>query len=153
MKTVLFVGRFQPFHKGHEHAIKSLLRKFDNVIIAIGSINKRNKENPFTFLQRRGMINSVLSGYENRYKIIGIYDTNSDENWTRTILKKSRFDVIVTGNKWTKKCFKEFKVIKPEFLEPKKYNATRVRKLIRKNKDWEKFVPKKVVPIIKKYAK
>lgn len=152
MKTALFVGRFQPFHKGHEHAIKSLLKKFDKVIIVIGSINKRNEENPFTFLQRKGMINSVLSGYKNRYKIIGIHDTNSDENWTRTILKKSRFDVIITGNKWTRKCFEGFgiKVMKQKLIKPKTYNATKIRKLIRENKNWKKLVPKSVAPIIEK---
>jgi len=152
MKTAIFVGRFQPFHKGHEFTIKPLFKKFDKIIIVIGSTNKKNKENPFSFNERRRMINKVFSNYRNRYKIIGMPDIGIDKKWAKSIMKKARFDAVVTGNSWTKRCFKKFgiEVIKPRFIKPKTYNASRIRKLIRKNKNWEKLVPKGVVKIIKK---
>lgn len=50
-----------------------------------------------------------------------------------------------------KKCFEGIKpVVKPKFLEGKKYSATRIRELIRKNEKWENLVPKNVARYIKK---
>jgi len=33
----LFVGRFQPFHKGHLKAMKDILEKVDELVIVVGS--------------------------------------------------------------------------------------------------------------------
>ena len=35
--TALFIGRFQPFHKGHLAAIKWILKKEGKIFIVIGS--------------------------------------------------------------------------------------------------------------------
>jgi nicotinamide-nucleotide adenylyltransferase len=149
MAIALFVGRFQPFHKGHEHAIKSILKKFDKIVIAVGSINKNDEENPYTFAQRKGMINAVLKNYRSKYRIISIPDTNSDQHWVKNIIKKAKFDVVVTRNAWTKKCFSEFSILEQRMLKPRIYNATRIRKLMQSKKKWEDCVPKPVLKIIK----
>jgi len=55
---VVFVGRFQPYHLGHQAVIQRaqmLARK--SVVILIGSATApRNIKNPFTFEERKGMI-------------------------------------------------------------------------------------------------
>jgi nicotinamide-nucleotide adenylyltransferase len=150
MKTALFVGRFQPFHKGHGYAIKSLLKKFDKVIIAVGSINRSNDENPYTFAQRKQMIDAVLKNYRSKYKIIGIPDTNSDQQWVNNITKKAKFDIIVTRNAWTKKCFSGFNLLEQKMLKPKIYDASRIRLLMKKGKQWKNLVPREALHIIKK---
>ncbi|HDJ96757.1 MAG TPA: nicotinamide-nucleotide adenylyltransferase [Candidatus Aenigmarchaeota archaeon] len=144
---VVFVGRFQPLHLGHVHAIKKVIKEYGDVVIVIGSINKHDKNNPFTFEERKRMIESVFPGV----KIIGVLDVNDDSLWVKLIEQKVKFDIIVTGNDWTKRCFENagYKVIKPDFLEPEKYSATRIRELMRKNDDsWRKLVPKEVEKII-----
>ncbi|MEK6857287.1 MAG: adenylyltransferase/cytidyltransferase family protein, partial [Nanoarchaeota archaeon] len=42
MKTGLFIGRFQPLHKGHVEVMKTLAETLDKLVIAIGSSNKSN---------------------------------------------------------------------------------------------------------------
>jgi len=150
-KIALFIGRFQPFHKGHLFALRQVLKKFDKVIIGIGSINVLNEKNPFTFEERKRMIKESLKNFKGKYKIIGISDFPDDLEWRNYCLKKANFDVVVTGSAWVKKCFEGIKpVVKPKFLERKKYSATRIRELIRKNEKWENLVPKNVARYIKK---
>lgn len=154
LKTALFIGRFQPLHKGHLHALKQLFKKYPKVVIAIGSVNKKNAENPFTFQERKAMLNASLRKYKNLCGIIAVPDVSSDEEWKEKLIRKSKIgksDVVVTGNAWTKRCFNDFQVIKPVILNPKKYNATRIRKLIREDKNWKPCVPSQIVPIIKKH--
>ena len=149
MKTALFVARFQPLHIGHLLAMKRLLRRYKLVII-IG-VKKKDKRNPFTLTERKKMVNSSLRKYRRKYKIIGLSDVNNDKKWANSIKKRVKFDFVVTGNPWVKRCFKNEEVRKPIFFEKKKYNGTRIRKLIKKGKGWEPLVPKECIKIIKKH--
>lgn len=54
---LVFIGRFQPFHIGHEQVIRTALTLAENVIVLIGSANKpRTIKNPWTYMERVGMI-------------------------------------------------------------------------------------------------
>ncbi|MDF2956278.1 MAG: Nicotinamide mononucleotide adenylyltransferase, partial [Candidatus Alkanophagales archaeon MCA70_species_2] len=33
----LYIGRFQPYHKGHHFVIKEIASQFDEIVIVIGS--------------------------------------------------------------------------------------------------------------------
>ena len=59
-KLGFIVGRFQLFHKGHEELVnigKSLCEKF---VVLVGSTNEsRTVKNPFTFEERKEMIQTV----------------------------------------------------------------------------------------------
>lgn len=151
MRVAFFPGRFQPFHLGHLNAIEKAMEKFDKLIIGIGSIQEKNTpHNPFSFRERKRMIEKVLKKYKGKYRIIGIPDFPDDEEWTKFCLKKAKFDVVITGNEWTKKCFEGIKeVLEPHWLKPKVYNATKIRRLIKKGKRWEHLVPEEVGKIIK----
>ncbi|AIT09233.1 ADP-ribose pyrophosphatase [Candidatus Francisella endociliophora] len=53
----VFIGRFQPFHKGHLHNILVALKHSEKVIINVGSsFNAPNVKNPFSYKQRKQMI-------------------------------------------------------------------------------------------------
>ena len=54
---LVFIGRFQPFHIGHEQVIRAALSMAQNVIVLIGSANKpRTIKNPWTYTERGAMI-------------------------------------------------------------------------------------------------
>lgn len=154
MTTALFVGRFQPLHKGHVRVIKNLLRRFEKIIIAIGSIQeKRTEKNPFSFAERRKMLKLVFNKEiaSGRIEIIGVKDEKSDEKWTRKIMKRARFDTVITGNPWVAKCFRGKKTVKMiKLWKPEVYNGTVIRKIMKKHKDWKKFVPKEIISYIEK---
>ena len=59
MKYSLMIGRFQPFHDGHEALVRALLAEGKNVCIAIRS-TMRDKSNPYSIEQRMRMIQDRL---------------------------------------------------------------------------------------------
>lgn len=149
----LFVCRLQPLHFGHLHAIKKILEKYEFVLIAIGSSDaSRQRSNPFSFDERKEMLTIVLKK-ENllaRCEIVGIPDIADDKKWTEE-MEKHEFDVVVTGNNWTKKCLEgDYEIISPDFLEPEKYNATRIRNIIRLRGEWKFLVPEGVYEFVKR---
>ena len=57
LDTIVFIGRFQPFHNGHLEVIRTALSKAKKVLVLVGSSNQpRTPKNPFTFEERRNMI-------------------------------------------------------------------------------------------------
>ena len=85
MTRYIVLGRFQPFHKGHEFLVNSALKlchkSDDELVIAIGSAAKGwDSENPWTYEERKGMIESWLQT-DKQVTIIGIEDINDPPNW------------------------------------------------------------------------
>ncbi len=61
MKTGIFIGRFQPIHQGHIHAIGIAASQVDKLYILVGSANAcRSIKNPWTYDERVNMIRSKL---------------------------------------------------------------------------------------------
>ena len=59
--NALFIGRFQPFHKGHLKIIQNISKEYDEIIIGIGSSQYGHAlENPFTIDERITMIIKTL---------------------------------------------------------------------------------------------
>ncbi len=54
-KYSLFIGRWEPWHAGHEKLIRTVLDEGKNVCIAIRDTEK-SKENPYSVEERRNMI-------------------------------------------------------------------------------------------------
>jgi nicotinamide-nucleotide adenylyltransferase len=144
----LFVGRFQPFHKGHLHAIKHVPENFDELVVIIGSSNESGTEkNPYSYELRERMIRAFFKDAP----VVPIPDVYDDDKWVNLILKAvPDFDVVVTGNPWTQHCFRSrgFKVQEPDFLKPDIYNGTHIRQLQKEGKPWKDLVPEEVAELI-----
>ena len=150
----LFIGRFQPFHKGHLKVIKNESKEYKKIIIGIGSSQySHTKDNPFTAEERKIMIKKSLDaiGIKN-YKIIFIPDIHNPPKWVNHILSIfSDFDIVITNNSFTKSLFLEkgYKVKKTRLYEKNKYSGKEIRKRIIKNEQWKDLVPNEIYKIIK----
>jgi bifunctional NMN adenylyltransferase/nudix hydrolase len=65
-QTIVYIGRFEPFHNGHLNVIKQALNLAWEVIVLVGSANEpRTYKNPFTFSERANMIDCSLAEHIN----------------------------------------------------------------------------------------
>lgn len=72
MEYSLFVGRWQPFHKGHQALIQTILDEGRGAVVAIRD-TKISKDNPYTVKERKKMIRKAFPD-KNLVKIISIPD-------------------------------------------------------------------------------
>lgn len=85
---LVFIGRFQPFHKGHKMVIDKALSMANSLILLCGSsFRPRSLRNPWFFSERAEMIRSCFSTHENkRIFIHALRDVSyNDELWVRGV--------------------------------------------------------------------
>ena len=153
MKRALFIGRFQPFHNGHLQVAKDISKKFDEIIIGIGSSQEKNtKENTFGFNERKQMISKTLKSNKiKNFRIYPVPDLYNDYKWTNYIIDNlPKFEVAYSGNPWTIRCFKKHKIKCRKIKLFKGISSTKIREMIAKGKNWRKFVPKEIAHHIDK---
>lgn len=81
--TIIFVGRFQPFHSAHLEIIKRCTALTDQLVIIAGSANQpRTYKNPFTYDERARMIKAATQGLSLRvYTEPNIDTIYNDQAW------------------------------------------------------------------------
>lgn len=158
----VFIGRFQPFHIGHQQVIENALSISDTVIIAIGSsYQARTPKNPWTYGERCEMISRALSDeVRNRVKFVAIRDhMYNDQQWVagvqeavHTIINcdgwRDKTTVALIGHKkdetsYYLDMFPQWTTVEHELNE--EINATDLRELMFEGKNL-KFLQSVVAP-------
>ena len=160
--SCLFVGRFQPFHRGHLLVVKGMTKVAGKVVIAIGSSDgPKTAENPFTAAERREMIQRALQDEDIipnfDVTIVEVPDMADDAEWTKKCLEMSevppsgvippdggKIHQAWTGNEATKKCFEDAGVEVKVIKEVPGISATEVRARLKLGGDWRALVPSEV---------
>ena len=129
----LFIGRFQPLHKGHLKIIQNISKEYDEIIIGIGSSQYGHTlENPFTTDERKNMIMKTLKKNDvKNYKIVPIPDIHNPPKWVDHVISIiSDFDIVITNSPLTKRLFseKEYQVKKTPLYDRNKYSGEKIRK-------------------------
>jgi len=151
----IYIGRFQPFHKGHLYAVKEVLNEVDELIIGIGSAQESHTlENPFTAGERMLMIKSALveAGIDlRRIYIVPIPDIAMNHVWVRYVsMLVPPFNIAYSNNPLVMRLFKEAGYgVKPIPLYNRGiFSGRKIRELMLKGGSWEDLLPKSVVKII-----
>jgi nicotinamide-nucleotide adenylyltransferase len=110
--TALFIGRFQPFHIGHASVLHFLYQAdVEHVIIGVGSAQySRTEENPFTFEERKQMIEAALADAKTpSFEIIAIDDIHNPPEWVTHVNNtvQKNYDVVYSGNPLVQKLFQD----------------------------------------------
>ncbi|MCS7116278.1 MAG: nicotinamide-nucleotide adenylyltransferase [Nitrososphaerota archaeon] len=151
----VFVGRFQPFHKGHLQVILELLKNVDELIIIIGSSQKSHElDNPFTTGERLTMIRESLRDAgvdDSRYWLIPVPDVDMHTLWVAQVLSYTpKFEVVYSNEPLTRRLFKEagLRVESITFIKRNIFSATEIRRRMLSGENWEELVPQRVAAII-----
>ena len=155
MTCALFVGRFQPFHYGHLHAIQRILDECDELVIVVGSAQMSHEpDNPFTAGERIEMMLAALDAAEvptDRYIIIPIPDAPAHRVWVSQVESQTpRFDLVYSNQPLTRRLLIEagYTVNYLKMFQRGKYEATEIRRRILKGLDWSDLVPPQVYRIV-----
>jgi len=151
----LFVGRFQPFHKGHLWAAEHILKEVDELVIVVGSAQYSHREdNPFTVGERITMIRKALeeAGVSaSRCWVVPVPDLGIHMLWVAEVVGYTpKFEVVYVNEPLTKRLFVEagFKVKPVPLHQREVYDATEIRERMLKGKNWKALVPKSVTQFI-----
>jgi len=151
----VFVGRFQPFHKGHLEVIKKIVDEVDELVIVVGSSQYSHRlDNPFTAGERITMIRKALEeeGIQlSRIWIIPVPDVHQHALWVSQIVGYSpKFDVVYANEPLTSRLFMEasFRVESMPFIKRRVYLATEIRKRMLAGENWKELVPSSVARFI-----
>ena len=153
-KVGIVIGRFQPFHNGHQYLLKEALKIADKIIIGIGSSNVKNADNPWTSAQRKEVIEKIIAEEdisENVVKIVEIPDHPDDEEWYKITMERAGvIDVSIGNNDWVNGILKRHKVAVVEVPFFKRYlnEGVKIRKLMKEGKNWQNRVPPYIIPIL-----
>jgi len=152
----LFVGRFQPFHKGHLQVVREILSEVDELVIVVGSAQySHHIDNPFTTGERLVMIRKALEEAKidsNRIWVVPVPDVHIHMVWVAAVEGYTpRFDVVYSNEPLTRRLFIEagYEVKPIRFHKREVYSATEIRERMLKGENWEELVPKSVAEFIK----
>ena len=155
MTRALFVSRFQPFHYGHLHAVQTILKECDELVLVVGSAQMSHEpDNPFTAGERLEMIRAALDAADvpsDRYLIIPIPDAPAHRVWVSAVESQTpRFDTVYSNQSLTRRLLIEagYEVRRIEMFERGKYEATEIRRRILEAEDWSDLVPSEVYRIV-----
>lgn len=150
----LFIGRFQPFHKGHLEVVKRALKEVDHLMIVVAVPLRKTKKDPFSAQERKEMIERTLAGHGVKgFSIHTVNDIPNDDGYVGHVRQLvPNFNVVYTGdNELNRRLFTEagFTVIPSERFFG--ISSTKVREDMQdKGAGWKKMVPDEVVEYIEK---
>jgi nicotinamide-nucleotide adenylyltransferase len=148
----LYIGRFQPYHLGHQAVINQISNEVDELIIVIGSAQfSHTQENPFTAGERLDMIYESLGNLKNRCILIPIEDIQRNGVWVSHLISMiPRFDVVYSNNPLVIQLFSEadIEVRNPPMYQREIYSGTIIRKFMLEGGNWKSLVPESVAVVI-----
>ena len=143
----MVVGRFQPFHHGHECIIARALEECHYVVVLVGSAQEsRLPHNPLTFEEREQMINDCFFNERDRLIIVPLEDrteVSNDASWGKymmDVIKREcnvKIDAVFEGREKVRKdWYDDIEGIDIVQLNRKdeNYSATMMRQAILEDK-------------------
>ena len=150
------IGRFQPFHNGHEQLVADITEEVDELVVGVGSAgDSHTVENPFTAGERVMMITKTLEALDITTYAVPIEDLNRNSVWVSHVESMSpRFDVAYSNNPLVIRLFEEagVPVRQTGMFNREELKGSEIREHMIEGDDWECFVPEPVAEVIDEIA-
>lgn len=149
----LYIGRFQPYHLGHQAVLRKIAQEVDEIVVGIGSAQESHTpENPFTAGERVTMIDGALKDLEATCYVIPLEDVARNAVWVSHVRAMTpSFEVVYSNNPLVVRLFTEAGVTvkRPPMYKRELYSGTRIREMMISGANWEGLVPEPVAAVIK----
>lgn len=156
MSRGLFIGRFEPLHKGHLCAIAKAAEKVDELVILIGSSQEElTYANCFTLKERKAMVvESCKQAKIKNITLVWAPDTHNNTTWkNNALLLAGKISIVFSGNPLVRSIFSQegYEVVDCEKDSPYNIHGTQIRKkIVEDDVSWRDDVPLAVEKIIQK---
>ena len=155
-KLALFIGRFQPFHKGPLYSLEKAMELGERVVVGIGSSQKsRSESNPWSYEEREQMVRVVVGG---EVMIVGIEDYQTDSEWAEKVVEIVESEgcephevVVVGNNSWTNEVLEEvgMQVLESGLHNRDELEGVKIREMLRAGQTgWRERVPEEMIEMI-----
>jgi len=156
MTRGFYIGRFQPYHNGHQQVIEEIATAVDELVIGIGSADRSHTmRNPFTAGERIMMITKSLSDVDVVTYVVPIEDINRNSVWVSHVESMSpRFDVAFSNNPLVIQLFDEadIEVRQSPMFEREVLKGSKIRRKMANDEPWKHLLPEPVVQTIDEIA-
>jgi nicotinamide-nucleotide adenylyltransferase len=153
MSRGFYIGRFQPYHCGHQSVLEHIAACVDEIVIGVGSAQLSHEVgNPFTAGERVLMITRALEALDRRIYVIPIEDIQRNALWVSHVRSMSPpFSTAYTSNPLVMQLFAEtgIDVVSPDMYERHTHSGTEIRRRMLSGEAWEHLVPLSVVEVIR----
>ncbi len=153
MKRGFYIGRFQPYHNGHQSVLEHIARNVDEIVIGVGSAQLSHLvDNPFTAGERVLMITRSLATLDLPYYVIPIEDIQRNALWVAHVRSMTPpFDTCYSSNPLVVQLFGEagVSVQSPAMYERETLCGTGIRRRMLNGEPGESRVPPAVVQVIR----
>jgi nicotinamide-nucleotide adenylyltransferase len=153
MRRGFYIGRFQPYHNGHQSVLEHIADEVDEIIIGVGSAQLSHTiDNPFTAGERVLMITRSLAKVGCPFYAIPIEDIKRNALWVAHVQSMTPpFDLCYSSNPLVVRLFSEagVKVQSPSMYERETHSGTEIRRRMLNNTNWKTLVPAAVSQVIR----
>jgi nicotinamide-nucleotide adenylyltransferase len=153
MKRGFYIGRFQPYHNGHQSVLEHIAGNVDEIIIGVGSAQLSHQvDNPFTAGERVLMITRSLETLGCPFYVIPIEDIQRNALWVAHVRSMTPpFDICYSSNPLVVRLFGEggINVQSPAMYERETLSGTEIRRRMLTDEPWKSLVPPAVVQVLK----
>jgi nicotinamide-nucleotide adenylyltransferase len=152
-RRIAMIARWKPVHLGQAPVLRALCEVAEHAIIGIGSSNRYNLRNPFTYEETEHMIRLVI-GERDHVEIVPVPDLDDGPRWRLMVLERLLpLDCYVTDNPYVASLLADdVSILRPVELvaaaDRVPIDGTMVRQAIARGDGWIGMVPPEVADYI-----
>eukprot|EP00727_Mastigamoeba_balamuthi_P013453 m51a1_g8730 hypothetical protein (329) ;mRNA; f:9155-11285 len=156
-QRALYIGRFQPFHSGHEDVLKQIIEAgYGSVVVVVGSsTSPESAKNPFGAEERAAMIAPAMRalGLDGR-RVVAVPDIHDPPNYAAHVcscvsralgepVDSTNTTIVCSTNEYTVDCFTKYGQSFAVFKTAHRVaiSATQVRDMMHYGGPWDAFLP------------
>jgi len=154
---IAMIARWKPVHLGQAAVLRAMCNGAGHVLIGVGSSNRYNVRNPFTYEETESMLRLALAGFDaaaGNYEIISVPDLDDGPRWRAMVREMfGELDAFVTDNPYVANLMKaEYRLMRPvDWLGPAervRIDGTLVRVMMARGERWQDWVPESIAHYI-----